>query len=430
MTSVSLDKAEAAGMAPHDLSLAKVLAVALGNALEFYDFLTFSIFAVQIGHCFFPAETGGGGLLKTLATFGVGFVSRPIGGIVIGLYGDRAGRRPALMLSFLLMGIAILGMALTPSYASIGPLAPVLLVLFRLLQGFALGGEVGPSTAYLVEAAPLHRRGLYVALQSTTQGVAVLAAGIVGIALSGTLQPDQLDGWGWRVAFLLGALVVPLGLVIRRRLPETMSPAERAALPPEQRRVSPRLILLGVLMLLMGTVCSYVLIYMATYAQDSLHLPPSMAFGVTAVVGFTLIFGSLPSGALSDRLVRKPVMLTAALVLLAATVPVFWAMVRNPTYLTVYGGAALLSILLGLTGPTLTTITESLPRSARSSGVAILYAFTIAVFGGSTQFIVKWLVDVFQSPMVPAWYMAGSVVIGAIAIMLVEESAPVKTGRI
>ena len=419
---------EGARAAP-GLSLGKVLAVAAGNALEFYDFLTLSIFAVQIGHTFFPAETGSGGLLKTLATFWIGFVSRPVGGIVIGLYGDRAGRRPALMLSFLLMGVAIFGLALTPSYASIGPAAPVLLLLFRLLQGFALGGEVGPSTAFLVEAAPVHRRGLYVALQSTTQSIAVLAAGLVGLTLSNSLSPDQLDGWGWRVAFLLGAAIVPVGLMIRRRLPETMGPAERAALPPEVRRISPRLIVLGMLMLVMGTVCSYVLIYMTTYAQHSLHLPPSMAFGATALIGCTLIFGSLPSGALSDRIGRKPVMLVAALVLLVATVPVFWAMTASPSYLTLYGGAALLSILLGLTGPTLTTITESLPPSSRAGTVAILYAFTIAIFGGSTQFLVQWLVDRFQNPMVPAWYMAGSIVIGLGAILLVEESAPVRTGR-
>jgi MFS family permease len=412
------------------LSLTKVFAVAAGNALEFYDFLTFSIFAVQIGHCFFPDEAGGGGLLKTLATFGVGFVSRPVGGIVIGLYGDRAGRRPAMMVSFLLMGVAIFGLVLTPSYAQIGPAAPILLLLFRLLQGFALGGEVGPSTAFLVEAAPVHRRGLYVALQSTTQSIAVAAAGLVGLTLSASLTPDQLDGWGWRVAFLLGAAIVPVGLLIRRRLPETMGPAERAALRPEQRRISPRLIVLGMGMLLMGTVCSYVLIYMTSYAQHSLHLPPSMAFGVTALIGCTLILGSLPSGGLSDRIGRKPVMLVAALVLLVATVPVFWAMTAYPSSLTLFGGAALLSILLGLTGPTLTTITESLPPAARSSTVAMLYAFTIAIFGGSTQFLVQWLVDRYQNPMVPAWYMAGAIVIGVVAIVLVDESAPVKTGRV
>jgi MFS family permease len=208
-----------------------------------------------------------------------------------------------------------------------------------------------------------------------------------------------------------------------------MSPAARAALPPEKRRISPRLIVLGMLMLVMGTVCSYVLIYMTSFAQNSLHLPPSTAFGVAALIGCSLIFGSLPSGVLSDRIGRKPVMLAAALVLLVATVPVFWAMTSSPSYLTLYGGTALLSILLGLTGPTLTTITESLPPASRSGTIAMLYAFTILVFGGSTQFAVQWLVETLKSPMVPAWYMAGSIVIGLVAILLIDESAPVKTGR-
>ena len=209
-----------------------------------------------------------------------------------------------------------------------------------------------------------------------------------------------------------------------------MGPAERAALPPERQRISPRLIVLGMLMLVMGTVCSYVLLYMATFVQNSLHLPSTTAFAVTALIGCTLIFGSLPSGVLSDRIGRKPVMLVAAVALLAATLPVFWAMTASPSDLTLFGGTALLSILLGLTGPTLTTITESLPPATRSGTVAMLYAGTIAIFGGSTQFIIHWLVDTFDNPMLPAVYMAGSIVIGLVQrILLVDESAPVKTGK-
>src|SRR5580704_258266 len=183
------------------LPLRKVVAVGVGNALEFYDFLTFSFFAIQIGHSFFPQSLTSHGLLYSLATFGVGFLTRPLGGVVIGMYGDRVGRKPAMVLSFALMGASILGLALTPSYAQIGIAAPILLVIFRLLQGFALGGEVGPTTAFLVEAAPPHRRGLYCSLQVATQNVAGLAAGIVGFALSGLLSPSQLDAWGWRLAF-------------------------------------------------------------------------------------------------------------------------------------------------------------------------------------------------------------------------------------
>src|ERR1700692_3897599 len=181
---------------PPYLPLRSVLAVGVGNALEFFDFLTFSFFAIPIGHCFFPQSLTAHGLLYSLATFGVGFLPRPLGAVVIGIYGDRTGRKPAMVLSFALMGAAILGLVLTPSYAQIGIAAPILLVIFRLVQGFALGGEVGPSTAFLVEASPPLRRGLYLALQYATQDFAVLVAGLVGFVLSSVLTPTDLQSWG------------------------------------------------------------------------------------------------------------------------------------------------------------------------------------------------------------------------------------------
>ena len=206
---------------PQYIPVGKVFAVGIGNALEFYDFLTYSYFAIQIGHCFFPNSQTTHGLLFSLATFGVGFITRPLGGIIIGRFGDRAGRKPAMVLSFTLMGVGITGLALTPSYDTIGVAAPALLLLFRLLQGFALGGQVGPSTAYLIEAAPPHRRGLYVAVQFMTQDLAVVAAGLVGFGLSSFLSVAALDQWGWRLAFLIGAAVIPFGLYLRHSLPET-----------------------------------------------------------------------------------------------------------------------------------------------------------------------------------------------------------------
>src|SRR6202035_3627944 len=194
MDAIGWDELAAAGPSkPQYLPLRKVAAVGVGNALEFYDFITFSFFAIQIGHSFFPESQTSHGLLYSLATFGVGFLTRPLGGVVIGMYGDRVARKPAMVLSFALMGASILGLALTPSYAQIGIAAPILLVIFRLLQGFALGGEVGPSTAYLVEAAPPMRRGLYVALQYATQDLAVFCAGLVGLALSSSLDAAHLD---------------------------------------------------------------------------------------------------------------------------------------------------------------------------------------------------------------------------------------------
>ena len=197
----------------------QVTAAVVGNALEFYDFTTYAYFAVQIGHAFFPGRSAFESLMLSLATFGAGFFSRPVGAIVIGSLADRVGRRPAMLLSFGLMGLAILGLALTPSYRQIGLAAPLLALSFRLLQGFALGGEVGPTTAFLIESAPPGRRGLYGAWQGASQGVATLFGGLIGVGLSTHLNAHDLDAWGWRIAFLIGALVLPLGLIIRRNLP-------------------------------------------------------------------------------------------------------------------------------------------------------------------------------------------------------------------
>ena len=258
---------------PPRIALRHVMAVFVGNGLEFYDFLTFSYFAVYISRTFFPSGNPSTALLATLATFGAGFLTRPIGAMVIGRMGDRVGRKPAMLLSFVLMGIAIVGLALTPSYASIGPFAPALVLFFRLVQGFALGGEVGPTTAYMAEAAPPHRRGLYLSMQYATQDAAVLLAGLVGTTLAARLSSDQLTQWGWRAAMLLGATIVPFGIWVRRTLPETLHTAARvgataaaAVREPTLVRVRPYLpiIVFGLMMLTAVTIGSYTLSYMTT----------------------------------------------------------------------------------------------------------------------------------------------------------------------
>ena len=412
------------------LPLRKVAAVGIGNALEFYDFITFSFFSIQIGHNFFPISQTSHGLLFTLATFGVGFLTRPLGGFLIGGYGDRAGRKPAMMLSFLLMGFAILGLALTPSFASIGIAAPILLLAFRLLQGLALGGQVGPSTAYLVEAAPPLQRGLYVALQFATQDSAILMAGIVGFVLSSLLSPEALDAWGWRLALLLGTAVVPLGLYMRSSLPETFASADNAAAAPAERQVPLLLIVLALMMLGAGTIANYVLIYLTTYAQDSLRLATSVAFAATIVNGVFAVFGDIASGILSDRVGRKPLMLSAVALLILLVVPSFMAMEHFRSAVALYAATAVLTLLLsGAIGPALVTVTETLPKVVRSGALAVIYVVAIAVAGGSTQFTIKWLSDATGNPLAPAWYVTGALVIGAVAMLIVGESAPVKTAR-
>src|SRR6185312_10909071 len=193
-----------------------VAAVVVGNALEFYDFTTYAYFAAQIGATFFPFKTPFLTLLASLAAFGIGFLGRPVGGALIGAYADRRGRRPAMMLSFGLMGAAILAFVLMPSYARIGILAPVAVVIIRFIQGIAVGGDVGPTTAFLLEVAPERRRGFFTALQYSSQGLSTLCAGAVGVTLASLLAPQELQEWGWRLALGLGGVILPFGLLIRR----------------------------------------------------------------------------------------------------------------------------------------------------------------------------------------------------------------------
>jgi len=407
------------------LSWRQALAIAVGNGLEFYDFVTYAFFATQIGHTFFPSKTPGLSLLSSLATFGVGFLTRPLGAIVIGRFGDRAGRKPAMMLSLCLIGVALTGLALTPSYASIGTLAPILVIVFRLLQGFALGGEVGPSTAFLLEAAPVSRRGLYASLQATSADSAALVAGVVGVILASTLDAGQLDAWGWRVAILLGVCIIPFAFVLRRTLTETLT-APAAADPGNVSTVGyGRIFLLGLMMLSAATTNNYVLEYMTTYASNTLRMPAAVSFGATAMIGASGLICDTLGGWLSDRLGRKPVMIVPWVLLIVAIYPSFWLLERLRTGTALLAVSALLNGIQTLSSATIiVAITESLPKKVRSGAFALIYALAISVFGGSTQFLLAWFIHVTGNPLAPAWYMLAAVTIGLIAMVRLPETAP------
>jgi MHS family citrate/tricarballylate:H+ symporter-like MFS transporter len=405
----------------------QVLAVVVGNGLEYYDFVTYAFFAAQIGRTFFPSNTPGTSLLASLATFGVGFLTRPLGALIIGRLGDRVGRKPAMLLSFALIGVGVVGLPLIPSYASIGALAPVLAITFRLLQGFALGGEVGPSTAFLMEAAPPLRRGLYISLQATSADFAVCIAGLVGVGLASVLDAPALDAWGWRVALLLGAAIIPVGFVLRRTLNETLRAPAQAHEEPAPGGYA-RVVVLGLILLSTATTTNYLLEYMTTYASVTLGMATKVAFGATAVLGLSGVICDSLGGWLSDRFGRKPIMIVPWLFLAIAVFPSFWLLERLRTAGALYLACAVLGSISTLSSATIiVAIVESLPHRVRSGGIAIIYALAISVFGGSTQFFVAWLIRATGNPIAPAWYMFCGVMIGLITLFQLPETAPVKT---
>jgi len=401
-----------------------LVAAVLGNGLEFYDFIAYAFFALQISRTFFPARTPGTSLLLSLATFGAGFLMRPLGAVVIGRLADHAGRRPAMLVSFTLMGIGMVGLALTPSYHSIGLSASLLVIFWRLLQGFSVGGEVGANLAYLVEAAPPARRGLYCSLQPMTADAAAFCAGLVGAALSSVLTPQQLDEFGWRIAFLLGDAIVPVGIMLRRGINETPVTEQPPSTPAAGYR---RVAVLVFGLLAPGTVIGYVLDYLTTYAADTLGMSTQLAFIATMVSAFTMMCCDPLGGWLSDRVGRRPVMILSTALLAGCTYPAFLAIVHFRSPAVLYGGCVLLGIFTGLNqGPVVAALSESLPRRVRAGTLSLVYALAIAVFGGSAQFVVKWLQRETGNDLAPGWYMLGAALLGLMSMILLRESAPAR----
>ena len=410
-----------------------VAAAVVGNWLEFYDFGVYAYFSLQIGDTFFPTHTAFERLLFSLITFGVGFVFRPLGAVVFGRIADRAGRRPAMLASFFLMGAALVCFVLVPGYRQIGLAAPVLAVICRLVQGFALGGEVGPNSAFLVEAAPVGQRGFFGAWQSASQSLAGISAGAIGLASAHLLSAADMHDWGWRVALGIGALVLPFGLIVRRTLPETRHHEEpKLDVHPDHVAGASqlavlaghwRVILLGVGLIAGATISTYVFNFMTTYAQATLHMGVRTAMLIAITNGIAGFSASLFGGWLSDRVGRKPLMVWPRVLFLLLIWPVFTLVVkiREP--------ALLLGLMAGLNFvanialvPAFVALVEALRKDIRGIAVGTIYAVAVAVFGATTQPIVAWLDQVTGNPMAISWYLMAGALVGLIASILMPET--------
>ncbi|KQP30035.1 MFS transporter [Methylobacterium sp. Leaf104] len=407
-----------------------VAAVVLGNALEFYDFTIYAFFAKPIGEAFFPAQNATDSLLASLALFGIGYVMRPIGGVLIGAFADRAGRKPAMLITIALMAIGMVMLAGSPGYATLGGWSQVIVIVGRLIQGLALGGEVGPSTAYLLEAAPPKHRGFVASWQIASQGCAALIAGLVASALTYAVGDDAMANWGWRVMFALGICVVPVGLIIRSHLPETAGertdPAAADSTLAVVRRLvreHGRMLLLTFLIIAASTVSNAVGTNMPVYAQATLGLTETISTAVPIALGLASIAFPLLGGWLADRFGRRAVMIWPRALIVVLTVPAFAWLVREPTGPSVYAVTFLLSALSSINAAAIiVAIPESLPRAVRSAGLSIVYAFSVSVFGGSTNYVVNKLIALSGDKLAPAYYLVAFSVVGTVAALLMPET--------
>lgn len=416
----------------------QVAAAVVGNALEWYDFIVYGFFSSIIARLFFPADSAYASLLMSLATFGVGFFMRPVGGVLIGLYADRKGRKAALQMIIVLMTLSIALIACAPTYKTIGPAAPLLILIARLLQGFATGGEYASSTAFLVETSPPNQRGLYGSWQMIGQCVAVFSGAGMGALITQNLPAAAVDSWGWRVPFAIGLLIGPVGLWIRRYMEETEAfrdasrQAGQASVSLAQAlRDNGRGVLVTIGMTVTGTASFYVmLVNMPTFVHKQFGLPLNQVFGVQmfAVALMTLMIPV--SAALSDRIGRKPVLIGSVLALLLAIYPTFSWFAAAPSLSRLLVMQLFLCSIIGIFyGPTPSATAEQFVTRTRSTGLAFAYNLAVMLFGGFAPFFVTWLTRATGSPVAPAGYVVCAAVVGLIAMALMREGAPAVVER-
>ncbi|MGF6873994.1 MFS transporter [Paraburkholderia sp. MM5477-R1] len=389
-----------------------IVIASFGNALEWFDFIVYGFLAGTIAKVFFPTGDEFSSMLLATASFGVPFIVRPIGAVLIGRYGDRKGRKPALTATVAMMLVGTLIIAVTPSYQTIGLYAPALIVVARVIQGFAAGGEFGSATAFLAEQNP-GRRGFYGSWQFASQGVSsILAAGVAWLIFS-MLPAQAIVAWAWRIPFFLGLAIGPVGLIMRRSMHETeeFTATQSEARHGERQQTGTRELLGAILtcvgLVMGGTVSSYVLVlYLPIFAIRQLHLPPATAFASAAAMGLVSFVVSPLAGALSDRFGRSRVMGFGLVGATLSIIPTFGILLSHPTLTTLLVCQVAAGFLLAFySGPLAALMAEIFPTRERTFGISVGYNISVTVFGGFAPAILTLLIHVTKSDMAPGWYV-------------------------
>ncbi|WP_245256488.1 MFS transporter [Bartonella tamiae] len=395
-----------------NVSQRDVIAVAIGNAVEFYDFIVYTTFAVMIGQTFFPSENPLSSLLFSVTAFGVGFVARPLGAIFIGAYADKSGRKPAMLLTMFLMAAGTGGLVILPGYETIGIFAPIMLLVMRFAQGLAWGGEAGPATTFILESAPKNRRAFYTSWQMVAQGGAAIAAGLIGTILSLILQPEQFQNWGWRIAIAAGLTILPIAFYMRRHLHETHRQSDKTQSFSAKTILNyvfknyPMLIIAGIFILSGSTITQYFLNYLTTYALTELHFGESLAMVTTVFVGFVMITFALIGGLCADYYGRAKTIIIPRLFLLILLWPGLYLINTSENILVFFTVIGIFTALQNISGAGIVVLLcESFPKTIRSTGFSLSYTFGITIFGGTAQIIISWLLKVTENPLSPAFYL-------------------------
>ena len=403
----------------------EIVAASIGNALEFYDLLIYGYFAVVIGKLFFPSDNETTSLLLAVGSFGISFLMRPLGAMVLGSYADRAGRKASLTMSILIMMIGTAMITFTPSYEQIGLAAPLIIIVARMLQGFSTGGEFGAATAFMVEHADAKRRGFFASWQLSTQGLATILAAGVSALLSYLLTDVQLNDWGWRVAFGIGLLIGPVGFYIRSQIDETPDFQKVAADLPKRTPLRDVLIkghvslLLAIGVVAGATAFNYVhKLYMPTYALKQLHIAATSSYMGALVTGVTLMIMAPVFGGMSDRHGRFRVISIALLLTGLSSYPMFVLLNAFPSVTTLLIVQAVVGVLIAATlGPIPAMLADIFPTSIRGTGLALSYNFSVTLFGGFAPLIVTWMIEATGSKLAPSFYVMGTVLISVIAVI-------------